>query len=87
MTIRDITRDEMSAISGYSTGVISNIRNGRNMNVEQLLVFCQVLEVSPNFILGFASNKTEIEQISHKLQSSQNPDLIRVILEIITLSE
>lgn len=85
MKARGITRDELSASSGYSTGVISRFRKGHDLSTEQLLIICQLLNTSPNYILGFSDASLDIDHITTSLMRIKNNALNRVIIDTIKL--
>jgi len=87
MKDRGITRDELSASSGYSAGIISRIRKGHDLSSEQLLIICQLLNASPNHILGFSNYSLEVEFIKTSLNRLKNKDLNLLIIDTISLIE
>jgi transcriptional regulator with XRE-family HTH domain len=87
MKLRKVTRDELAAVSGYSAGVISSIRKGHDFSTEQLLVICQLLNASPDYIMNKPEKCPQIELINSLLSTKKNPALNQLIIDLIKLKQ
>lgn len=66
---KKLSQESLGELIGLTRTSICNIENGNQyVTYESLLKICNVLEVDPNFLLGFDSNYTPVNWKNEKLK-------------------
>ena len=77
------SRDSLALLTGYSAGTISKIKAGGEIKSDQLIAICSVLQVSPNYVLGFNNHSAQAEILASRLSHAADDEIANLLLLIL----